>query len=125
MSSINLNAGSLDKFIVILLSTHLLEDEWLLTKNGIDAVLSDDSSAEALSNRVRRQPVHVHLNVSSDFFVSQELAREHCDGYGASNDTIDLWVDGEGIAFRLELYKWKIILWYVAFLPSLYFFFLP
>lgn len=122
MSSINLNAGSLDKFIVILLSTHLLEDEWLLTKNGIDAVLSDDSSAEALSNSVRRQPVHVHLNVSSDFFVSQELARENCDGYGASNDTIDLWVDGEGIAFWLEIYKWEIILWYIAFLPSLYFF---
>ena len=53
------------------------EDERLFVVDRVKAVVGYGSGAELLANRVRRQPVHVHLDVSADLLVRQKLTGYH------------------------------------------------
>lgn len=51
------------------LYTYLSEDEGLFVVSWVQSIVHHHTCAEFLPNGVRRQPVHVNLNVCADFLV--------------------------------------------------------
>lgn len=72
------------------ISTYLLKNKRLLAVNWINTIFPDDPRSEPFAHCVCRQTVHINLYVRANFLISQELPREHRDGYCARNDSVDL-----------------------------------
>jgi len=53
------------------------EDKRLFVVDRIEAVVRNRSCPKLFAYRVRRQAIHVHLNVRSNFLVRQKLSRDH------------------------------------------------
>lgn len=60
-------------------NVYLSEDERLFVVGGVQPVVHHHTCAELLPDGVRRQPVHVHLDVRADFLVGQELPGENLE----------------------------------------------
>jgi len=66
---------------VIRITVYLSEDERFLVVDRIKAVVGNRSCPKLLAYRVRRQSIHVHLNVRANFLVRQKLSGDYLQKY--------------------------------------------
>jgi len=57
--------------------TNLPEDKRFFVIDGIKSVVWHSASPELLAYRVRRQPIHVYLNVRTHLLIRQKLAGDN------------------------------------------------